>query len=347
MKKLLYKVLLVYIVGCSSPETNSPETYKIDKVKLTKDSFNEIIEISGSVLNQISDSLLIPTSIHIVDKYLFITETASDNFLHVVEIPNKEYLGIKGTIGAGPGEILMPWKIISSEKTNVGIFDTELGKIVFFNIDSLIRDKPHTFEYLNKDLNYSNSVVVKGMDLFYLGNPNKTDARFYNISMNSDFKEVKKFGELPRSTNKYPNLTPSEEQEVISFANLLNKGDIFIIPYYKVPFLDIYNLKNNKKTSIFGPDELPDIEHIGDIRFYYSSFVTDNFIYLLYIDEKLEHSIFGQTVLVFDFEGKPIKEYKLNLPISQIAIYNDEELYGLAYGSDSTEYRLIQYDLNQ
>ena len=87
--------------------------------------------------------------------------------------------------------------------------------------------------------------------------------------------------------------------------------------------------------------------NIGEERdAYFSPVATSNELYILYSGQ-LYHP--GDTnylldhLLVFDWNGNPLRQYKLDTPIFRFVIDESSQLiYGI---TDSPEFRIIRFDL--
>lgn len=329
----------ICLFGCTENNENFIDANKTIDLK----NFENTYDLLGSQLSPVSDSIFLPRTIQIVGDFLFIGENTTENILHIVDLRNDRYLGMRGKRGSGPGEILMAWKLFSPNDKTVGVFDTELGKVTIYNIDTLLHENRFSREFIDRDLIYSSAAIIHDETLFYLGNDHKMNARFYSKKLNQLESPSNEYGELPTLNSHYPNYTPEDEKRIFTFSNLINKDNLFVFPYIKAPLLEIFDLNKNQKTSISGPDELPSYDLFGKLRYYYSSYITENYIYLLYIEDKTKHSVDSHTVFVLHHDGSPAKLLNLDMNISQIAIYKDKYLYATVSNSDNTENSLFKF----
>jgi hypothetical protein len=335
---IIILVTTVWFFGCKEEDHIISNT-----TRFTKDSFKETQNLSSIPLQNISDSLFIPNTIYIEGNYLFISERTSDAIMHIVKVPDDEYLGTRGTRGAGPGELLNSWKFFSPETGTIGVFDPELGKAVLYNMDTLLHENRYYSEYLHRDMVYSNGVTIQGNELYFLSNHNKPEARLYSFDLTLKEDSIKKYGELPKLNKPYPNFSPEDERQILSHSKLTNKENLLVMSYYNVPLVEIYDLSKDRQISISGPDELPSPDLFGDLRYYYGSYISDNYIYLLYIEDKTEFTFTSTTVFILDHDGAPVKKLVLDREIFQLAVYEDRFLYGLIHAKDGSEYALVKF----
>jgi hypothetical protein len=72
-----------------------------------------------------------------------------------------------------------------------------------------------------------------------------------------------------------------------------------------------------------------------------STSVSDNFIYILYSGKTMkENAMYSKTVLVYDWEGNPIKVLELDQELNLISVsQNDDYLVGYAYDGKANLYK--------
>lgn len=331
----------VLFFGCKEEDRIISNTNR----SMNQNDFKEIRKLSGRLLQNISDALFIPATVYIEGDYLFISERTSDAIMHIIKVPDDEYLGIRGVRGSGPGELLHSWKFFSSVIGSIGVFDLELGKAVLYNIDTLLLENRHNTEYSHRDMLYSNGVAIKGNELYFLSNNNKPEARLYSFDLTQKNDDLRKYGVLPKLNKPYPKFSSEEEREILSFSKLSKKNDQFFISYYNIPLLEIYDLDQGLQVSISGPDGLATPDLFGQHRYFYDSYVSDNYIYLLYIGDKKEFSFTSSVVLILAQDGTPLRKLVLDREIFQLTVYRDQYLYGLVHESDDTDFGLVKYSI--
>lgn len=339
-KSLLISVLSILTISCTQ---NGRELLNQD-TQFSHTDFETVSKITGQALNEISDSLFLPRSIGLVGDYLFIAERSPGNLVHTINLKNEAYLGRFGSRGMGPGEVPNAWRLFPFNFKELGILDHEIGKILVYSIDSLVQGKGFKGEYTVKEAMHSNGVIVFDDKFYILGNYNE-DSRLIVGEITDSLSDLRRFGNFPKLNLNYEKLSEFDQKTTLNQAKISNHRDIALISYFNIPLFQIVNLSTNQEVNIVGPDPLPSNELIGELKYYYSSIITENFIYLLYITDKKEFKYVSNTVLVFDHSGKPIRKIILDKEVYQITVYEDNYLYGLTYDNDEAPFTLYKYTL--
>ncbi|MHA7129652.1 BF3164 family lipoprotein [Algoriphagus namhaensis] len=312
------------------------------------DDFGIEIILDGPQTLLASDSLFKPTKIHIVRNYLFVTERVSQNVMHVIHNETGDYLGMRGNRGAGPNEVLDVWQFLDEGSERLGVFDIEQGKILVYNLDSLVSGNNMPSEvYQHQDLIFSKSIDKDQSLIFSTGNPiqqSESEDRFYSLDLKSNSMPLG-LDQVPFEDLKIDGL-PDEFINKVRYNAKLFKLEQKIISYYQdLPMFEIYDLDTNSKKAFIGPDELNLSREFGSLYYYSDVFRSDKYIYFLYVTNREFKDYNANAVLVFDHSGKPVKRYVLEKPIFSFSIYKDEHLYGLSEGSDRYDYEIIKYNL--
>jgi len=346
MLKLKKVYFLAFAMLCScSRESDSIED---EEIFFVYDDFGTEIKLDEPQTLLVSDSLFKPTKIHILKNYLFVTERVSQNVMHVIHSETGDYLGMRGNRGAGPNEVLDVWQFLDEGSERLGIFDIEQGKILVYNLDSLVSGNNIPSEvYQHQDLIFSKSIDKEQSLIFSIGNPiqqSESEDRFYSLDLKSNSMSLG-LDRVPFEDLKIDGL-PDEFIHKARYNAKLFKLEQRIISYYQdLPMFEIYDLETNSKKAFIGPDELNLSSEFGSLYYYSDVFRSDNYIYFLYVTNREFKDYNANVVLVFDTSGKPVKRYVLEKPIFSFAIYKDDQLYGLSEGSDRYEYEIIKYNL--
>lgn len=343
MKKtafILMSFTTVWFFGCKEEGHVILHTSSV-----THEDFTVTQKLSGISLQHISDSLFIPVLLFIENDYLFISELTTDHIMHIVKVPDDEYLGLRGKRGTGPGELLNSWKFLSADKGKIGVFDSELGKVAFYSIDTLLSENRHVSEFLHREMVNSNGSIIIENDVYFLSRWDNPEARFYSFDLGVPDEGLRKLGEFPRLNKPYPNFSPDDERQVISHAKLSHKENLLVLSYYSIPLVEIYNLEKDWHVSISGPDPLPSPDGFGNIRYYSSSCISDKFIYLLYVEDKTERKNTSSTVLILDLEGNPVRKVLLDREIFRLAVYEDRYIYGIIQDNEGSDFSLVKFPI--
>ena len=306
--------------------------------------FTSISSVTGYPLHHLSDSLFFPSSITIIEDYLIISERTSNNLMHIIDLNEEKYLGLFGKRGTGPGELLNSRRFFSSQPNEIGVLDNEIGKIIIYNFDSLLQKNKYKSEYNIKEAMHSSGLIAHEDQLYILGNYNE-NSRIISTNPTRSSTPAERFGSLPKLNINYPNINEFEQKTTLNHAKISNFNNIVLVSYFNIPLFQLFDLEKNQEQNIIGPDPLPVDELIGETLYYYSSFITENYIYLLYIEEKTEFKFTSSSVLVFNHSGEPVRKINLDKEVFQIAIHQDQFLYGLTYENNADPFTIFKFSL--
>ncbi len=337
--------MLFVFIGCSKDDKyfiqNTTYNFKID-------SFNSIDTLKGIDLKDLSDSLFLPTRILVQDSLLIVSESVSDNLFHFYNTYKNEYIGMFGLRGAGPGEGLTPWRCISINNKEFAVLDTELGKIIFYNTDTLLAKNKHSDEFIHNGLLYTNGFMINNKELIYLNTaytPASDNTRFYSVNIYDSKTPTQLSGTLPKLNKNYPKTSEVEQQRTLDFAHLTNNEEKLFLAYHYIPLIEIIDFKSGDKHSITGPIDLPTPKYFGYASFFSSPLLTKDHLYVLYWNGNYTNLTTTKEILVFDLEGNPSKKIILDQGISLMDIQNNT-LYGLITNSKDSENKVVKFNMN-
>ncbi|MCH7412709.1 TolB-like 6-bladed beta-propeller domain-containing protein [Belliella sp. R4-6] len=340
-----FLILLIVTVGCSKKD----EFYLIGSIeKVNFDNLPLSDTLFSTEVNELSDTLFLPTRILTVGDYLIIVESVSDNTMHIYNLAEEKYIGLFGKRGAGPGETFSLWRFHVKNAKEFLALDTELAKVVFYNIDTLIYKNTHSDEFLNKGLSYTNGIVLNVNELTHLStasSPIEDQARFYTLDLKNP-NPSSKFGSLPRLNKDYPNVKPFDQKNTLEFAHLAQEKNLVFLAYAYIPLIEIYDLNNKTNQAIRISDKLPSEEFFIAAKYFTSPSIEGDKMYALYWEGDTTYKRTTDIIMVFDRNGKPIKKLILEESISMMVIQGDY-IYGLIIDSDKSENKVLKFKINQ
>lgn len=346
MLKFKNVYFLVFIILCSC--LKKTDTINDEAILFDYENFGIEIRLDDPQILSASDSIFKPTKVHLVGSYLFVTDRVSQNVMHVIHRESENYLGMRGNRGTGPNEALGVWHFLEEESGEVGVFDTEQGKILVYNLDSLVSGNNNPLEvYQHQDLIFSKSIHKEQSLIFSIGNPiqqSESENRFYKLDLLSKPISLG-IGQVPFDDLKIEGLPEEFIDKVRYNAKLFKLKNKIIIYYQDLPMFEIYDAETNSRKAFVGPDNLKLSSEFGSLYYYPDVYISEKYIYFLYVTNKEFKDYNADAVLVFDHSGKPIKRYVLEKPIFSFSVYKDEFLYGLSEGRDKIEYEIIKYNL--
>jgi hypothetical protein len=347
MKKTMLLCLYILINVSCKKESN---IIRNEATAIIEDKNFLITEnIKTEVLEDISDSTLLPINSFILKDYLIIDENKTDHLLHVIKIPEDKYLSKFIDRGAGPGEGLTIGTFYSNEEDVLGIYDNLTKKIFEVEIDTLFSKKKVKNEYHLTSLIGAKGAMRFNNQIYFMSRNN--NERYALLSTDLNGKNLKGYGKLPEIDKKVFDLKRNINFDNVYTAKWDRNKEIFAISYVCIPLLKIFNAKNNKWITIAGPDDItPSLETLKSMFFYMDVKITDKYIYALYHGRKYDLSLKGpqeyntNIIYVFDHQGNPKKKIMLDKGLFNFSIYKDAYLYGIGIGTDGAS-KLIKAKL--
>jgi hypothetical protein len=343
--KILPQLFILIIIGfgCSKKD----DFYLLGSIE--KVDFNNLTltdTLFSTEINELSDTLFLPTRIFNVGDYLIVVESVSDNTMHIYNLAEDKYIGLFGKRGAGPGETFSLWRFHVKNSKEFLALDSELAKVVSYNIDTLIYKNTHSDEFLNKGLSYTNGIALNVNELTHLStasSPIEDQARFYSLNLKNQ-SPPSKFGSLPRLNKDYPNVNPYDQKNTLEFAHLTQDKNLVFLVYAYIPLIEIYDLNNKTNEAIRVSDKLPSEEFFMSAKYFTSPNIEGDKIYVLYWEGDTTYKSTTDLVMVFDKNGKPLKKIILDKSISMMSI-QDNHIYGLIVDGDNSENKVVKFKI--
>jgi len=322
-------------------------------------SFNKIENLNHTPIKLKNDSLFSKVfKIYCIDNYLIAYDVDGEFIFSITDLNKEIMLSKFGKLGQGPNEILgMPTTTSMVDKNTISFF--EPNKSILYTIN---------FENLTNPL-CREELSVKGIDIIMTLTPLSSDLFVATgIFEQGRYLLLDKEGKVISYNFDYPSFT-NEEMFTNAHKAMAFQGKLAVRPDGKRFFFacedsEIFEIieitQNNNLNKIFEfYGELANFKPEGDgmesvsaaidrnskIKFI-DSYGTRDYIYLLYANKVIGDNIYdaylANTVLVFDWEGNPVKLLKLNTNVSNIAI-NENDTYMYAYSNDTEQ--LIRFKL--
>ena len=326
--KYLYTVIIVFsLFSCSDITKHSPSSL-----------FSQIHDLKKISSNFDEDSFGRIEGMQSNDSTLIIFDYHSENSFSLFDIQTEKLIGRFGTIGQGPGEI--PLGCVGYiDNDNFCIFYDVIGLVAKFQIDSLkfnIKRQPTRLpKYQIDKLYLSKIALINDSILFGAGTYN---SRFQFILFDKNNTVIdynveifnaneNKFNEHHKYLSNQGNLT--KNPSVDKFAYVINYSsnlDIIEVVNNKIRLVKSLRFRNPNSSpfnrgELFGviPDKNSAIGYI-DIS------SGEKYIYALYTDKKMVESngnrnhFNSNIILVFDWEGNPIKKLILEKEAYYISV---------------------------
>lgn len=298
-----------------------------------------------------------PTNICLTDSLVVIVDTKSDSIFHFIDRNSGKHRGDYGCKGQAPGEYLLVSCVAPYRHDTVCFYDVNKHQLSYMRM-SPSRKAPvvwkgfHEPEYLHcylQAMPAESKFVTMGI---------YQDACV--CVLDKDGKRVGLYAEFPfrDERERHTDKVVLSQAYMASLCRNAESG-YFAYAVFGAELLSIFRLQGDsvklvKEVHHTYPDYTYGekiTEHHGlskETPFgYIAACGTPHFIYVLYSGKSYkEHQLnafLGHTVLVYDWEGRLLKELALDLPASLLCV-DDKDEYLYAVVADG-EYRLVRYPL--
>lgn len=350
MKKKITIILYLFILlSCTDKQESLYEKFKKTEALTHHNSMNSSDYLMGS-----------PGTMLLVDSTLITLDHAGEYLFHLFNISRNEYLGNCGTRGQGPNDFLHPTSPLYLSSHDFLSYDMSNKSLKKISIDALkkgeiIYEKVLTFD------SFSHMSILPMKDNQYLGFGLYESNMFKILDFHG--KDVGSFLDFPLEETL--NKTDIDNKNLAmayqgSLAMHPNKDKFVYVALYGT-VLGIYNIDNNSINQDFlltdvYPDFSVDNSNSGisspltkdAICGFLDVYVTDKYIYALHcgknISELQQRAFESQDIYVFDWKGRPVMHYTLDIPINNIAVIPDnKKIYAIALNPEAT---LVEYEIN-
>lgn len=353
MKKLVCLIILLGVMALYAFTRTSP------KAMHSEITFPVTEELQGRVIPLDSVFFRYPYRLEAYGDRVVIEDLhGPDYFYHLFTYPDFRYLHSFGQRGEGPEEMQTVDDFFWNGQT-LWALDNIKSELVRWELDDS-RDRMIRSERIKLDkATFRALSVVPFQDSTFLIPNYSGDSRFCQVDRNG--KLVKKWGEIPTDRQsdlqKYPY---AFGYGWISFIDYSPKTGTLAAVTQFGEVLEVWNIRKNTHKVIKGKLGEPEFEILpeyaipsgaighNDIR------VTDRAIYVIYRGVSMKEEMLayqkgtplptgGRTIRVFNLDGKPLKQYKLDHSVC--GIWVDEQagkMWALDVNSDEplVEYRL-------
>jgi hypothetical protein len=308
-----------------------------------------------------------PGTLLCYDSLLILQNLMSQPVFSVVDINKGTLIRSWGTVGNGPGEYVGCLQMdLSFQRGLINIPDNFQARMYQYSLDSILYSnevQPNDLFSSSKNKHTKNmySRILQVNDSIFLGIQISNLGRFLVFNINSD--ESYPQGEFPKS----------DDQQKLPDENIKMLGDAYqgYLRYNYVQNKVVYASSNSEIVEIFKLNGL----HLELEKGYYTSLPSyslketgdggkflqlqidnghtidlsssDKFIYVLYADAakdaSFEEKHISNLILVFDWNGEPVKKYILDAKVKAFTVSEDEKRIFAVYNNPDPE--IIYFDL--
>mgnify|MGYP003418024977 FL=1 len=353
--KHIYIFIISFILlstSCSKREKDFPDSIFSTTLELSQSDFNieekDLAQIEGIHCN---DSVLIVLDFHSGDSYT------------LFDINSGKIIRRFGAIGQGPNEIPLGTYGYIEDKYFYLFYD-QIGYIGKYSIDSLCNTKsishPHRLaKYQLEETQLSRAISLN--DSIFLGagtykskfqytlfnkynNILDYSIEIYN-SNSKDFNKYHKFLSNQGNLKKRPN-----RNQFVYSLNFSSNLDIVEINNNKIHLIKSLHFANPNYQPVSNDNLNRVIPSKENIIGYLDICATKEYIYALYADKKRftdnkSNNYNSDTILVFDWNGNPIRKLKLTNEAYYICINEDRQMLYAAVKDASYGWSIISYKL--
>jgi hypothetical protein len=312
---------------------------------------NEIMHLHHEVLDFPDMLIGSPGDIQKVGDCLIVLDYQLDSLFHRVDLAKNRYIGMFGTKGQGPDDFIHPssLKILDDDRFTCYDLSTDcLNLIELCQVDDKVGIS-RMFKYA-KMLTFD---VVPMSDRLFIVN-GETDGAMFAL--------IDKDGMVLSLSDEYPHKDESEKNIPARFRAMAYQGTLrgnskgyFAYAIRNAKQVHLYKMENNRIVKIgeviegyahYEPNMASEggygVAHKGEYpKSYMDLAVTDKYVYALYSGRSFKEYKLScyecETIYVYDWAGKLVNTYRLDVPIVQFCIDEDENMiYAIANIPDPT-----------
>jgi hypothetical protein len=348
-------IVLSVFVGCGG--TGNYEHIDVkEAVLFNEKSFKEVKKISHSIVN--NEFIGNPVRITLIDSLLYVVDMSLDSIVHLFDIKNNKYLGLRIGRGHGPGELVTSGYIYPSPDGKfVWVYDLTLRRLVKYNKMNAKKRSVTEVEKImfTKDMSIRNPRWITD-SIFVCTNSDNYKERFLFFDRQLNHKPV--YNPLFFFKRNIPDFVLNE-----IFSALINiKSDMSKIVLAGGYFdcIEIYNSKGELLNVLKGPEEgftfyynKQRTENTGRViksddskRAYIDLVCTNEQIYVLYSGkERRDETGYSNSNIIysFDWDGNPLTKYELDC---QIFSFDVDENSKKIYAIEVMESMIVSFDIN-
>lgn len=330
--KMFLLVGLVLLSTSCKKEINDP-----------RDLFRQTQKLQGEKLELPKYTLGLPLHLVYFRGYLLVVDRYNESWLNIIDPQTKSQVCQCIPIGKGPNEMIELFGLKINGKKTFQTYDMRLRRIYEYHLDSILKHKKAIpFKAYRPEFNHiylqitpvGENYLASGM--LPKGKYHLLDSAFAKINEISEYPEVKEHTDRNHLNMAF--------QGHILYQESLQKA---VWCCSKYPMFEILTFEDQNLRIQKFYHELPSYKENynknggfallrnSNAKYGYPDLkTTDNFIYLLYsgrtMDEYPDSFNESEHVLVFDWEGNPVKHYQLDNPVVSFAVSNDDKtLYSL------------------
>ncbi len=289
---------------------------------------------------------------------LIVLDYQHGSLFHRIDLKGNHYMGMFGVKGQGPADFIHPSSLNVLETGRLSCYDAGNRRLSMIDLN-LLGNKVGVSTLLKNDDFMTFDVVPLSEKLFIVNG--ETDGAMFAL--------VDKDGKVLSVSDEYPYKDDAEKDIPVRFRAMAYQGSLrvnsngyFAYAMSSAKQVHLYKVENEKIKKVgeaidgYGHYEpnMPyegayGVAHDGKSPECYKDLaVTDDYVYALYSGRTFQEykmsSYDCETIYVYDWTGKLVKTYHLDVPVTQFCI--DEEanvIYATANVPDPT---IVRFELD-
>jgi hypothetical protein len=305
------------------------------------------------------EDLLKPVNLYIKDGILFTKNQGEENFITTYHLNNLEKIGDFLTFGNGPDEVIY-LSSIQFVDSFVWIFDNGKKRLMKYGL-SQFKTCRENFRPAEKiSLDEMCAVAFVSDDQIITDCYSYPEARFTVFDMQGKFSG--NTGSIPDEG------TPKTDFETLEsyFCNMeLNPADNSIMVAYKnTDLIEIYNPDLSLRIRLQGPEQFFAVKkqasiangakRVGSVKGesrygYFCPVALANEVWVVYDGKRFDpdavNPFLNSRIIVFDWNGKPVRQYMTDIPFFSLAIDEpNKQFYGIAI---NPEFSIVRFNYGE
>ena len=312
----------------------------------------EPIALQGTII-EFDDLLMRPVEIKVLDSLLIMKNLGTEYHFHVFNIYDNRKKGELVLFGSGPEDMISP-AIISSDDSYIWILDNQVRSVAKCSL-TITNDK-YYMKILKKIgiSEYADNAAMLSDESIISVVLNPQMKRFCLFDNTGQF--VNDFGEYPESNLDFREL---EIMEAFLCDFVINyKEQKLFMTHKQTDLIDVYSLDGKLINRMHGPDAFfPVVKQVQNGNYisvrsqagrsrdaYFRPKNAGDEVFVRYSGRVFEpdtHDYLNNTIFVFNWDGEPLRVYKLDKPIFSFDVdYKNRVIYAL---SDRPDFNVIKY----
>ena len=348
MLLILFVLCVLFLFSCAHEKSE-----RIDAL------FVEVDSLKHTVLNSGEHLWGTPFLMRCMDSLIWVyDEKANDNLFHLFNPMVPEHVTSFGRKGQGNNEFTMPLEMMSYNDTVGTIYDYATKKLVSFCSHDVLEGffDEYTLSYKDTFPNTVKLFATRFNTILSFGFYD--DCMFY---LQRDNQLLQKIGEFPyrdADERKIDNRLKGMAYQGVLQNNLSNDRFVYAVNSAEIAWF--YRIDSLKAVPVckyeftypeYKPAQRGNARSAAissrNVKTFIDVTATDDRVYMLYSGKNFKESgmraFEGGVLYVFDWEGRPLKKYLLDVPITRLCVNKEGNMiYAFANIPETT---LVKFEI--